>query len=1284
MKLKFRDVSSRSRFVVMNCALRRIFRLFAGVLLLLGPTIAARADVEMTPGCGDDDVRPVSDWGPWTAFAAYPSLSVRSRIEYYRTHGNQYVWDIEFRNGYSEDLTMSYVALDEDEAYHNTVYRFTIPVGESEIEGLNFLDADCSGTFLVYVDRIKLGDEPLEPVNGGDGLDLVEARGAGSGTGGGLGGSVGGGSGSGHSGGNETPKTLPPTIIGGPTSQRTVVGRESVFQVSIVSNSPSGSYQCQWRINGIPGPWTNSTVFRHTPSSLGENGSQIQAAVRNEYGTSLSQVAFLYVERLATAPTQPQYFPASLKVYKGEPIEITLFTDGQETAYLWKKDGEVLPEQTSRALWIAAADDDAAGLYTAKISNSLGEAEGFGSGVAVSVVPRIAPQILFQPLSARTRLGGDASFRVEAKGPSLRYQWYRGGEPVIGANGPILYLTETRAVDFASYTVTVSNELGSVTSQAATLTQQTAPQVTESDLVRDHLVFYTKRDYVLWQQQHLRVEVTILDGDYDGSVPIASSPPDHYIVRCEWEGAGLYAHNIMVDGVEESDYQLEDSVGSGVSYFLFDRDFQYLRRLASTQKDNKASIFEDGNGFFLERWQVAADGAFVGLYRTNGSLPMGKWVSLAGNADDTRFVLARWSPEGALVHALPLVPLRVDPTFGASLSWRNLELLEDGSVCLFGEGMNFSLGWNDAKIGNQERAYAYFALRVEADGTRKDAVWSTLPMTGLGSSSEGRFYAVVSGLANVDPFVLYRVTDGRSMRTLVPKEKTAPVGLLCLSATFAPQWLLSSSSEATIHPRFLPSGPDGRGRMLLAGGAYSLGSLTLTENEVYYLETDEYGHVLTGTPLGITYLGDVLPLENGSFLIAHGNKTVSEFGADGALGWTTTVDTGAGSSQRLYGGLGGIIVDGFYGRYLGPNYYEYVDFSQNPEPEIDGYEPGLLLHHGENNRAGIARLRFARPRFAKTPATVYWQAGKAGHLSIPTGATEGVFKWKKNGELVPGATEPVLQFPSVSAAMAGNYSLLVNAPQGEAESDSVNVVVVPAGAPYFSRGPENAELGSDDARWFAVEVAGDVPTSYQWMLDGNPIPGANKAEFLFTTNLVPYSIQPHTHELSVVARNSGGTTESAPGRILIRPSNSAERNFMAWFHQAGGDDQGLPAYSLWGRDSNGDQVKDLYAFGAGLGAQEQCPPELVKVRIEPAESPDFHQPGFNVSVVYPEPTEDLGIRMEVRYSVDGGKTWRTFPPYATKSYGAELGYVRNSILTAFFFENQLENGFLAQVYAWPK
>jgi len=91
---------------------------------------------------------------------------------------------------------------------------------------------------------------------------------------------------------------------------------------------------------------------------------------------------------------------------------------------------------------------------------------------------QFAPTIQTQPSSQTVNIGATAVLSVSASGnPAPSYQWSLAGTPVAGATSAILTLTNVQPSSAGSYTVTVTNTIGSVTSNAAVLTVTFPPVI---------------------------------------------------------------------------------------------------------------------------------------------------------------------------------------------------------------------------------------------------------------------------------------------------------------------------------------------------------------------------------------------------------------------------------------------------------------------------------------------------------------------------------------------------------------------------------------------------------------------------------------------------------------------------------------------------------------------------------------------------------------------------------------------------------------------------------------
>lgn len=130
-------------------------------------------------------------------------------------------------------------------------------------------------------------------------------------------------------------------------------------------------------------------------------------------------------------------------------------------------DGEGADARFNAPAGIAAGPDDS--LYIADTNNQT---------LRLAIVPSL-PVITTQPQNQTATVGSSATFSVEATGsPAPTYLWYHGATALTSETGSSLALSAVKPADAGDYTVVVTNALGSVTSNVASLTVNPNPEKT--------------------------------------------------------------------------------------------------------------------------------------------------------------------------------------------------------------------------------------------------------------------------------------------------------------------------------------------------------------------------------------------------------------------------------------------------------------------------------------------------------------------------------------------------------------------------------------------------------------------------------------------------------------------------------------------------------------------------------------------------------------------------------------------------------------------------------------
>lgn len=169
--------------------------------------------------------------------------------------------------------------------------------------------------------------------------------------------------------------------------------------------------------------------------------------------------------------------PASVAVNPGASASFSVWASGAAPlSYQWSKNGTPINGATGASYRIESAAIQDAGAYSVTVSNSLGTVTS-GSAMLTLNTPVTITQ---QPVGRTVAIGGSLSLSVAASGTGpISYQWNKGGTPVVGATAPVYAVASAQLTHAGSYTVTVSNVVGSVTSQTAQVIVSGPPSITQ-------------------------------------------------------------------------------------------------------------------------------------------------------------------------------------------------------------------------------------------------------------------------------------------------------------------------------------------------------------------------------------------------------------------------------------------------------------------------------------------------------------------------------------------------------------------------------------------------------------------------------------------------------------------------------------------------------------------------------------------------------------------------------------------------------------------------------------
>jgi hypothetical protein len=200
------------------------------------------------------------------------------------------------------------------------------------------------------------------------------------------------------------------------------------------------------------------------------NAGSYTVVISNPGGSVTSSVAVLTVALPPSITNQPQ----SLTVTNGGAASLSVAVSGTAPfTYQWLKnqtnltDGANISGSASSNLQFLAAGPGDAGSYTVIVSNAAGSVTS-----AVAILTVYVPQLLItqQPTNETVVLGQTATFTVVISPPvGTLYQWSFNGSAISGATNSSLVLTNVQSSQAGTYSVFITNTLGSLVSTNALL-----------------------------------------------------------------------------------------------------------------------------------------------------------------------------------------------------------------------------------------------------------------------------------------------------------------------------------------------------------------------------------------------------------------------------------------------------------------------------------------------------------------------------------------------------------------------------------------------------------------------------------------------------------------------------------------------------------------------------------------------------------------------------------------------------------------------------------------------
>jgi hypothetical protein len=921
----------------------------------------------------------------------------------------------------------------------------------------------------------------------------------------------------------------PPAITLQPQSVTNASGTTASFNAAASGSAPLG-YQWRWNSSNLS---SGGRVSGATTGTLSLSGVQPDDAgsytlvVSNQAGSVTSAVAVLTVLSAPSIVVPP----ASLSAAIGSNADFTVTAAGSTPLnYQWQFNGTNLPGAVTTALSLVGLSLANAGSYAVVVSNTFGVITS-APGVLTVLAP---PVITAQPQSDTNIPAATASFTVGAGGSApLSYRWRFNGSPlsdggrVAGSATATLTIAGLLSTDAGGYSVVVTNSVGSVTSQTASLTMLAPPTILTQP-----------------------ANATVMAGTTAGFGVSAAGPGT---LGYQWRLNGSPLAGGTASSLAVSNAQ---SINAG-SYQVIVTNLagattSAVATLTVLQPTACASPLSG-----LAGWWTGDGNANDLIAGNNGALQGGATANGAGKVG-AAFTFDGVNSYVQIPDAAALRPASL--TLEAWVLFTGLDNPGSGTAPA---GDQYIVFKQNSQSGDFE---GYDLSKTRRNGSD---VFRFLISSGTGQSVE------LDSATTLVPGVWYHVAAVRGSGTVQlyvngQLEKQASIGFAQSYGALPLYFGTSGQSlwdrkfyglldEVSLYNRALTAqeiaaiyaaGADGKckapsiasqpqSQAVVAGGTASFG-ISATGLAPLGYQWQFNGVAIPGATAANLTLASVQPSQAGAYSVLVSNSVgfVQSAGAVLSVLAQPGIAAQPVSSTNLAGANVTLSVTA---TGMQPLSYQWLFNSasiagasqntltlSNVQTAATGSYQVIVTNSAGAITSSVATLTIWAPaEITSQPVGGTNLPGTAAAFSVEVAGTPPpTLQWYFNGAAIAGATGTSLNFTTVQLADSGSYTVVATNLAGAATS-SVAVLTVWAPPALASAPQSRTNLTGSDIT-FGVSATGTQPLRYQWLFNGGPMPGATAATVTLTNAQLGAA-----GSYAVIVTNVAGAITSPPALLTL-------------------------------------------------------------------------------------------------------------------------------------------------------
>ncbi len=858
-----------------------------------------------------------------------------------------------------------------------------------------------------------------------------------------------------------------PVILAQPTNQTVIVGTNVTFQVE--AGAPPLTYQ--WTFNGANLPGATSDTLTLTDVQGAQSGNYAVTAF-NLAGMTTSTNAVLTV----LVPPTLISAPVGLTVPAGTNVSFQAVASGTAPlSYLWSFGDTLLPGATNATLTLTNVQPTNSGSYTVVVTNFLGST--LGASAILNVLD--LPTLLAEPTNQTVFAGTNVSLQVIANGSSpLSYQWTFNNTNLLGATTNTLTLANVQTAQAGSYAVTVSNQVGSVVSPAATLAVLVPPSFSvqptnQTVLIGTNAGFQVVAAGTAPLSYQWLLNATNLAGATTDTLALTNVQPDQ---------AGAYTVVVTNLGGSATSVSATLAVLVPPSFTV-----QPAGQTVAAGTNVSLQVVVAGSNPLSYQWAV--DGVNV-----PGATDAGLVLTNAQPRQSGGYTVTVTNLAGSILSATAVLDVYFPP---------GIAVQPTNQTVVAGAGAGFQV----AATGTSPLAYQWVFEGANLAGSTT----ANFVLSNAQPAQAGRYWVVISN--PVGSVASLRATLSVVVPptlTLQPTNQTVIAG-----ANTSFQAAAAGSSPLSYQWAF--------------NGTNLLGAITDT-----LLLTNAQPEQTGNYSVTITNLAGMIRSSNALLTVLTPPSILSQ-----PTNLTVLAGTDAGF-QVMAAGSDPLSYQWVFNGASLPRATNNALVLTNAQPTLNGvYAVVITNPAGSVQSAGVTLTVLVPPSLTRQPANQSAIAGSSLSFKVTAeGTFPLIYQWLFNGTNLSGATNEVLSLADVQPVQAGNYMVIVTNPGGSAASIPAGLdVLIP---PVITLQPTNQSVIAGANASFQVAATGSSPLSYQWVFNGTNLLGFTSDTLLLGSaqpaQAGSYSVTITNLAGSVLSTNAVLTVVTPPS-ILSQPAN---------------------------------------------------------------------------------------------------------------------------------------------------